>query len=72
MKIKINYYLVIIFLFFFNNNLLSLDKNQITDTEKFGSQIETLNWQNLSEPKEFFLIILVTLINLVTGPGERQ
>ena len=54
MKIKINYYLVIIFLFFFNNNLLSLDKNQITDTEKFGSQIETLNWQNLSEPKEFF------------------
>ena len=54
MKIKINYYLVIIFLFFFNNNLLSLDKNQITDTEKFGSQIETLNWQNLNESKDFF------------------
>ena len=54
MKIKINYYLVIIFLFFFNNNLLSLDKNQITDSEKFGSQIETLNWQNLNESKDFF------------------
>ena len=54
MKIKINYYLVIIFLFFFNNNLLSLDKNQITDIEKFRSQIETLNWQNLNESKDFF------------------
>jgi len=50
---KINFYLFI-FLFFFNTNLLSLDKNQITDTEKFRSQLETLNWQNLSEPKEFF------------------
>ena len=54
MKIKINYYLVIIFLFFFNTNLLSLDKKKIEDIEKFRSQIETLNWQNLSEPKEFF------------------
>ena len=54
MKIKINYYLIIIFLFFFNNNLLSLDKNKIEDIEKFRSQIETLNWQNLSESKEFF------------------
>ena len=54
MKIKINYYLVIIFLFFFNTNLLSLDKKKIEDIEKFRSKIETLDWQNLNQPKEFF------------------
>ena len=54
MKIKINYYLVIIFLFFFNTNLLSLDKKKIENIEKFRSKIETLDWQNLNEPKEFF------------------